>query len=149
MSKLKCTVKRESLVDDYNETLDEYLAEFEEGEYVQKKLSRRGVKKIYIYSTLADVDISSSATEKITATLQGELYGEQFYFTMFRLDNTVYVYATCDVDRFQSCRLFVTVPETTEYKLEIVTNRASVTVRRDVPVKKLKIKAGKRLQKKG
>lgn len=149
MSKLKCTVKCESLADEYNETLDGYLAEFEEGEYVQRKLSRKGVKKIYIYSTLADVDISSSATEKITATLQGELYGEQFYFTMFRLDNTVYVYATCNVNRVQPCRMFVTVPETTEYKLEIVTNRASATVRRNVPVKRLKIKAGKCLQKKG
>ncbi len=149
MSKLACTVKRQSMKGTYNEAVDQYFRDSEEGEYIQYGISRKGVKKIYIYSTLADVDISFSASEKITATLQGELYGEQFYFTMFRLDNTVYVYATCDVDRLQPCRLFVTVSETNEYKIEAVTNKASVTVRKGVRVKKLKVKAGKCLQKKG
>ena len=133
---------------EYDEKFENYLVECEEGEYITKSVYSGEVKRIYIYSTAADVTILPSNANEISSTLQGELYGEQFYFDVFRRENTVFIYATCDVDRVSQIRLFVTLPNTDEYKIEVVTNLASITVKKELVAKKLKLKAGKSLQKK-
>ena len=130
------------------EQFENYFTETEEGEYITKKIYGKDVKKIYIYSTVADVTISSSATSYIEATLQGELYGEQFYFSAFRLDGEkIYIYATCNVERKTKINLNIILPKTEEYKVNVVTNKASVTAKNGLLVKKLKVKIGKGLQK--
>ena len=127
---------------------ESYFTETEEGEYITRKIYGKGVKKIYIYSTVADVVISSSATSYIEATLQGELYGEQFYFSAFRLDeDKVYIYATCNVERKMPISLNITFPRTEGYKVDVVTNKGSVIAKNGLTVKKFKVKTGKGLQK--
>ncbi len=134
---------------EYDERFENYFVGYEEGEYIAKSVYSRGVKRIYIYSTAADVTILPENTTEISSTLHGELYGEQFHFDVFRLENTVYIYATCDVERISPIRLLVTLPNTEEYKIEVVTNLASITVKKELVAKKLELKAGKRLQKQG
>lgn len=139
---------KEKKMFDYDERFESYFTSSEEGEYITKAICSKGVTKIYIYSTLADVEILPSSTSKISATLQGELYGEQFYFTVFRLKNKVYVFATCNVERVSPTRLFVTIPKMPETKVEVVTNRANIIAKSELVAKRLELKAGKGLQKK-
>ena len=74
--------------------------------------------------------------------MQGVFNDEIQYFEVLRLDaNTVYVFATCDAQSIvhSSSKLFVLLPETTTYNIQIVTNCGEAVVEEAVLVRKLKI----------
>lgn len=128
----------------YGMDSDRYLMEYDEGEYITKKLLGDGVENVYIYSTLADVVVLSSREDKITVTLQGMFRDETQYFDVFRLSkDSFYIFATCDTQSIAHSRLLVLLPETTIYNIQIVTNCGEAVVEDEVLVKKLKLEVGK------
>lgn len=131
----------------FYENFDNYFTESEEGEYITKKVFGDEVEKVFIYSTNADVSVSSGCTCYVEATLQGELYGEQFYFTIYRLGkNKVYIYATCNVEREGKLKLSVVLPMLGEYKINVVTNQADVVIRESLDAQEVRIEAGRGLE---
>ena len=124
----------------YSMESDRYLMEYEEGEYITKSIRNNAVGNIYIYSTLANVVVSVSKDEKVTATLQGMFRDETQYFDMFRLsEDMLYIFATCDAQSIAHSRLIVLLPEDMVYNIQIVTNCGEAEVDEQVLVNKLKL----------
>lgn len=115
----------------------------EEGEYITKKIFYRGIRNIYIYSTLADVTVLPSSRNIITATLFG-IRDETKYFDMFMLDrNSMCIFATCDAQGIASTNLLVALPRDTAYNLQIVTNRGEANIEKGILLWKKKLDIGK------
>ena len=146
MSK-KYDVKRDCM---YSMDFDRHLVECEEGEYITKTLNVEGVRNVYIYSTLADVYVVPSEEDKITATLHSDFIGSTKYFDVFRLsEDMLYIFATCDAQSIEKYKLFVSLPESTTYNIQIVTSYGEATVYHKVLFNKLKLEVGKGLLPRG
>ena len=137
----------------YNVENDRYFEMEDTGEFITRKLQAKGVRRICIYSTLADVIVRRGVDDNFTATLQGYLSGEKAqYFDMFRLEgqeDTIYIFATCDADSCIHTKLFVEIPQYSfgSYQaintFEITTNVAEITLSGSFVTSNLRIKKGK------
>lgn len=136
----------------YNVENDRYFEIQDAGEFISKKLEANGVRRICIYSTLADVIVRRGVDDTFTATLQGCLSGEKAqYFDMFRLEeqeDTLYIFATCDPESCVHTKLFVEIPEysfgsyQTINTFEITTNVAEITLLNGFLTSNLKVRKG-------
>ena len=139
MSK-KYTKKNENILSmDWART----ISDCEVGEYITKRLLLKGVRNVYIYSTLADVIVLPSSSEVITSTLLG-IRSDTQYFDMFMLDtDTMCIFATCDAQGIASSNLFVALPRDSAYNIHIVTNQGGAKIEKGVLIWKKKLEIGK------
>lgn len=124
---------------------DRYFMECEEGEFLSKKIRTKGIENVYIYSTLADVEILVLGEEKATATLYGDISKDMYYFDMFRLsEDTLYIFVTCSAQSIihTTSKLVVTLPRTTMYNLQVVTSYGTAVVDEESSFRKLKLEIG-------
>ncbi len=128
--------------DDHSMDFCRYLMDCEEGEYITKRFSGNSIRDVYIYSSTANVNILSSSDGVVTATLLC-VKSEKQYFEMFMLDeDTLYIFATCDVQSLAQSNLFVALPEDVSYNVQIVTNLGDVRIDDGVSTWKQKVDIG-------
>lgn len=119
------------------------LSDCEVGEYITKRILFKGVRNVYIYSTLADVTVLPTSRGVITATLLG-VRSETQYLDMFMLDiDTMCIFATCDAQSIASSDLFVALPRDAAYNIQIVTNQGEAKIEKGVLIWKKKLEIGK------